>query len=119
MSAGAATCLPQLRAGAVLSADDRQIPLMIGRPGTQRARPAPRPRSWRPAPPPIGLTAAALFAGGEGSRADWRVRSPGTFPCASCPAATSALDAGLEAYHNPAAVRWGFFAASAVIRDRA
>lgn len=29
------------------------------------------------------------------------------FPCARCPAETSALDAVPEAYHNPAAVWWG------------
>ena len=52
------------------------------------------------------------------SRADSRVRSPGTFPCARCPAGTSALDAGPEACHNLAAVWWGVFAASVVIRDR-
>lgn len=59
------------------------------------------------APSPIGLTAAALFAGGEGSRADWRVRAPGSFTCARCPARTSGLDAGPESYDNPAAVWWG------------
>ncbi len=52
------------------------------------------------------------------SRTDSRVRSPGTFTCARCPAARSALDAVPEAYHNPAAVWWGAFAASAVIRDQ-
>jgi len=57
--------------------------------------------------PPIGLTAAGLFAGGEVSRADSRVRRPGTFTCARCPAVRSALDAVPEAYHNPAAVWWG------------
>jgi hypothetical protein len=46
---------------------------------------------------------------------DWRVRAPGTFPCAGCPARTSALDAVAEAYHNPAAVWWGAFAVSVVI----
>ena len=66
--------------------------------------------------PSIGLTAAVLFAGGEVSSADSRVRSPGTLTCSSCPAARSALDAGPEAYDNPAAVWWGAFAASAVIR---
>ena len=72
-----------------------------------------------PRPSPIGLTAADLFAGGEVSRADSRVRSPGTFTCARCPAARSVLDAGPEGYHNPAAVWWGAFAASAVIRTQA
>jgi hypothetical protein len=57
--------------------------------------------------PPIGLTAADLFAGGEVSSADSRVRSPGTLTCARCPAVRSALDAGPEAYDNPAAVWWG------------
>ena len=52
------------------------------------------------------------------SRADSRVRPPGTLTCARCPAVTSALDAGPEAYHNPAAVWWGAFAASPVIRDQ-
>jgi len=33
-------------------------------------------------------------------------------------AARSALDAAPEAYHNPAAVWWGAFAASVVIRDQ-
>ena len=47
------------------------------------------------------------------SRADSRVRSPGTFACARCPAARSALDTVPEAYHNPAAVWWGAFAPSA------
>ena len=69
--------------------------------------------------PPIGLTAAALFARAQVSRADWRVRSPGTLACARCPACTSALDAGAEAYDNPAAVWWGAFALSVVIRDLA
>ena len=32
--------------------------------------------------PPIGLTAAALFAGGEVSRADLCVRQPDSFTCA-------------------------------------
>ena len=31
----------------------------------------------------------------------------GTLTCARCPAVRSALDAGPEAYHNPAAVWWG------------
>jgi hypothetical protein len=55
---------------------------------------------------PIGLTAAGLFAAGEVSRADSRVRSAGTFTCARWPAARSALDVVAEAYHNPAAVWW-------------
>jgi hypothetical protein len=41
------------------------------------------------------------------SRAASRVRSPGTFTCARCPAVTAALDAVPEAYHDPAAVWWG------------
>ena len=53
------------------------------------------------------------------SGADSRVRSPGTLTCARCPAVRSALDAGPEAYDHPAAVWWGAFAASAVIRGRA
>ncbi len=73
---------------------------------------------WYPPLPPIGLTAAGLSAGGEVSRAGSRVRSPGIFTCARCPAVRSALDAGLEAYHNPAAVWWGALAASPVIRDQ-
>jgi hypothetical protein len=52
------------------------------------------------------------------SRAASRVRQPGTFTCARCPAVTAGLDAVPEAYHNPAAVWWGAFAASAVIRDQ-
>jgi hypothetical protein len=44
------------------------------------------------------------------SRADSRVRAPGTFPRTRCPAVTSALDAAAEAYDNPAAVWWGAFA---------
>ena len=52
------------------------------------------------------------------SGADSRVRSPGIFTCARCPVVTSALDAVPEAYHNPATVWWGAFAASAVIRDQ-
>ena len=83
------------------------------------ARPAPSGPwlgSLCAAPPPIGLTAAGLFAGGEVSRADSRARLPGTLTCTRCPAARSALDAVPEAYHNPAAVWWGPFAASAVIR---
>ena len=63
--------------------------------------------SWSPPLPPIGLTAAGLFAEGEVSRADSRVRSPGTLTCARCPAVRSALDAVPEAYDNPAAVWWG------------
>jgi hypothetical protein len=61
------------------------------------------------APPlsPIGLTAADPFAGGEVSRAAWRVRSPGTLTYARRPAVTAALDAGPEVYHNQAAVWWG------------
>ena len=69
-----------------------------------------------PPPPPIGLTTVVLFAGGEVSSADSRVRSPGTLTCARCPAVRSALDAGPEAYDNPVAAWWGFFAASGVIR---
>jgi hypothetical protein len=78
----------------------------------------PRIGSLGAAPSPIGLTAADLFAGGEVSRADSRVRWPGTFTDACCPAVRSALDGVLEAYHNPAAVWWGAFAASAVIQDQ-
>ena len=44
--------------------------------------------------PPIGLTAADLFAGGKVSRADSRVRSPGTFTFARCPAVRSACRTG-------------------------
>jgi hypothetical protein len=51
------------------------------------------------------------------SSADSCVHSPGTLTCARCPAVRSALDAGPEAYDNPAAVWWGAFAASAVICD--
>jgi hypothetical protein len=40
------------------------------------------------------------------------------FAGARCPAVRSALDAVPEAYHNPAAVWWGAFTASAVIRDQ-
>ena len=53
------------------------------------------------------------------SRADSRVHPPGTLTSARGPAVRSALDAGPEAYHNPAAVWWGAFAASAVIREHA
>lgn len=42
-----------------------------------------------------------------GPRVVSRVRQPGTFTCARCPAVTAALDAVPEAYHNPAAVWWG------------
>ena len=66
--------------------------------------------------PSIGLTAAVLSAAGEVSSADSHVRSPGTLTSARCPAVRSALDAGPEAYDNPAAVWWGAFAVSAVIR---
>ena len=92
----------------------------LSRPRVPHPRPAPSGPAvvLVPAPPPIGLTAADLFAGGEVSRADSRVRSPGIFTCARCPAVTSALDAGPEAYHNPAAGWWGTFAASAVIRNQ-
>ena len=86
----------------------------VSAPGTFRPGCGP----WSPPLPPIGLTAAGLFAAGEVSRADSRVRSPGSFTRARCPAATSALDAVPEAYHNPAAVWWGAFAASAIIRDQ-
>jgi hypothetical protein len=79
-----------------------------------RARTHPRPAPSRPgcgpcAPPlfPIGLTAATPIRRREVSRADLRVRLPGTFTCARCPAVRSALDTGPEAYHNPAAVWWG------------
>jgi hypothetical protein len=92
---------------------------------SRRCAPHPRPAPsgpgcglWSPPLPPIGLTAADLFAGGEVSRTDSRVRSPGIFTYARCPAVTSALDAGPEAYDNPAAVWWGAFAASPVIRDQ-
>jgi hypothetical protein len=43
-----------------------------------------------PALSPIGLTAAALCAAGQGSTADLRVRPPGTLTCARCPAAMAA-----------------------------
>jgi hypothetical protein len=66
-----------------------------------------RLRPMGAAPPPIGLTAADPFAGGEVSRAASRVRSPGRFTSTRCPAVTAALDTGPEAYHNPAAVWWG------------
>jgi len=69
--------------------------------------------------PPIGLTAADPFAGGKVSRVASRIRSPGSFTCTRCPAGTAALDAVPEGYHNPAAVWWGAFAASMVIRDQA
>jgi hypothetical protein len=52
------------------------------------------------------------------SRADSRVRWPGTLTCTRCPAVRSGLDAVPEAYDNPAAVWWGAFAASAVVRDQ-
>ena len=42
----------------------------------------------------------------------------GSSTCARWPAAGSGLDAGLEAYHNPAAVWWGL-AVSVVVRDQA
>jgi hypothetical protein len=74
---------------------------------------------WAPPLPPIGLTAADPFAGGEVSRADSRVRKPGTFTCARCPAVRSALDAVPEAYHNLAAVWWGAFAPSPVMSSGA
>jgi anti-anti-sigma factor len=71
-------------------------------------RPGPtRPWSWCTALSPIGLTAAGPFAGGTVSRVASRVRKPGGFTCAHCPAVTAALDAVLEAYHNTAAVWWG------------
>ena len=80
-----------------------------------------RPGCGRCAPPlpPIGLTAAALFAGGEVSRADSRTLTR-QFHLCSLPmgAARSALDTVPEAYHNPAAVWWGAFAFSAVIGDQ-
>ena len=92
---------------------------VVCRPSFPAACAASAPATFRPgrgpgAPPlpSIGLTAAALFAGGEVSRADSRVRSPGTFTCARCPAVRSALDAGPEAYDNPAAVWWGACAPS-------
>jgi len=96
----------------------------LGAPGSRRLRPdlavllsAPiRGVGYGPcAPPlpPIGLTAAGLFAGGQVSSADSRVRSPVTLTCARCPAVRSALDAGPEAYDNPAGVWLGAFAASA------
>jgi hypothetical protein len=62
--------------------------------------------------PPIGLTAAVLFAGGEVSSADSCVRSPGTLTYVRCPAVRSTLDTGPEAYDNPAAVWWGAYAPS-------
>jgi hypothetical protein len=70
---------------------------------------APRHFGGSCAPPlsPIGLTAADPFAGGEVSRAAWRVRSPGTLTCTRSPAVRAALDAGPEAYHNRVAVWWG------------
>jgi hypothetical protein len=63
-----------------------------------------------PPPSPIGLTAAGPFARGQVSRADSRVRSPGTLTYARGPAVRSALDAGPEAYHHPAAVWCGALA---------
>ena len=107
-------CQPRWRGG--LSGHKHAVRVVQGshRPLTH-PRPAPsRPQPWSlcAALPPIGLTAADLFAGGKGSRADLRVRKPDTFTCACCPAARSALDAVPEAYHNPAAVWWGVFASS-------
>jgi hypothetical protein len=102
-------CQPRWRGG--LSGHKHALhSARIPSPNGASARPVPsRPQPWSlcAALPPIGLTAAYLFAGGKGSRADLRVRKPGIFTCACCPAAGSALDAVPEAYHNPAAVWWG------------
>jgi hypothetical protein len=69
-------------------------------------------------PSPHRTDCCRAFRRREVSRADSRVRSPGTFTCTRCPAARSALDAGPGAYHTPAAVWWGAFAVSVVIRDQ-
>jgi hypothetical protein len=51
----------------------------------------------------------------EVSRADSRVRQPGSFTGSGCPTVPAALDAGPEAYHDRAGVWWGFFALSLVM----
>jgi hypothetical protein len=54
--------------------DDGYLSLPAACSLSARAASSPRPWSLCAAPPPIGLTAADLFAGGEVSRADSRVR---------------------------------------------
>jgi len=53
------------------------------------------------------------------SRAASRVRRPGSFTCARCPVVAAALDAVPEAYHNPAAIRWGATVPGHVAGDQA
>jgi hypothetical protein len=73
------------------------------------------------APPlsPIGLTAAGLFAGVEVLKGGLRVYiNQALLPVLVALRSQHALDAVPEAYHNLAAVCWGAFAASVVIRDQ-
>ena len=74
-------------------------------------------RAWPPSPPAAFLVrrpfphrtdcCRPIRRREGGPRVVSRVRQPGTFTCARCPAVTAALDAVPEAYHNPAAVWWG------------
>ena len=83
---------------------DRYSGRVTGRSG-HATRPPRRLRFSCAAPLPHRTD--CLFAGGQGSRADPRVRRPGTLTCARCPAVRSGLDAVPEACDNPAAVWCG------------
>ena len=80
-------------------------------PGTFPLRCAP----CAPPLPPIGLTAAVLFAGGEVLRTLRVYVNQAPLPVLVGLRAQLPLDAVPEAYHNRAAVWWGAFAASSFV----
>jgi hypothetical protein len=79
-----------------------------------------RLRLWSlvPAPPPHRTDCCRSTRRRGGVKGRFACTFTRHFHRARGPAARSALDAGPEAYHNPAAVWWGAFAASTVIRDQ-
>jgi hypothetical protein len=84
-----------------------------------RHRPAPAVVLVR-RPSPSGLTAAALFAAGKVLKGRLHVMyvNQALSPVLVVLRSQPSLDAVPQAYHNPAAVWWGAFAASVVIRDQ-
>ena len=100
-------------------ASERLVPVVRGLTRTAIAVSRPRARVPRPAPSPPGrgplrhpsphrtdcCRPIRRREGAQGRLRDVRRQAP--FPCARCPAVRSALDAGPEAYRNPAAVWWG------------
>src|SRR5271157_2563521 len=77
-----------------------------------------RLRSWCAAPSPHRTDCCRSIRWRVGVKGGFACTLTRQFTCARCPAVAAALDAVPEACHNPAAVWWGAFAASAVIRDQ-